>query len=106
LGRPGGKTFPLLKLSMGARLVSATLLALLVIVHGQLWFGRGSVPNVARLTRQLEEQQQRNAKAARANERLVAEIADLREGLEMVEEKARSELGMVKNDEIFVQIAR
>jgi cell division protein FtsB len=91
---------------VGARLVSATLLALLVIVHGQLWFGRGSVPNVARLTRQLEEQQQRNAKAARANERLVAEIADLREGLEMVEEKARSELGMVKNDEIFVQIAR
>lgn len=91
---------------MGARLVSATLLALLVIVHGQLWFGRGSVPNVARLTRLLDEQQQRNAKAARANERLAAEIADLREGLEMVEEKARSELGMVKNDEIFVQIAR
>lgn len=91
---------------MGARLVSATLLALLVIVHGQLWFGRGSVPNVARLTRQLEEQQQSNAQAARANERLAAEIADLREGLEMVEEKARAELGMVKNDEIFVQIAR
>jgi cell division protein FtsB len=91
---------------VGARLVSATLLALLVIVHGQLWFGRGSVPNVARLTRQLEEQQQSNAQAARANERLAAEIADLREGLEMVEEKARAELGMVKNDEIFVQIAR
>lgn len=91
---------------MGARLVSATLLLLLVIVHGQLWFGRGSVPNVARLTRQLDEQQQRNATAARANERLAAEIADLREGLEMVEEKARSELGMVKANEIFVQIAR
>jgi len=91
---------------VGARLVSATLLLLLVIVHGQLWFGRGSVPNVARLTRQLDEQQQRNATAARANERLAAEIADLREGLEMVEEKARSELGMVKANEIFVQIAR
>lgn len=91
---------------MGARLVSAALIALLVILHGQLWFGRGSVPNVASLTRQLEDQQQRNAKAARANERLAAEIADLREGLEMVEEKARSELGMVKADEIFVQIAR
>jgi cell division protein FtsB len=91
---------------VGSRLVPAALLLLLVIVHGQLWFGRGSVPNVARLTRQLEEQQQRNAKAARANERLSAEIADLREGLEMVEEKARSELGMVKADEIFVQIAR
>lgn len=91
---------------MGARLVSAALIALLVIVHGQLWFGRGSVPNVARLTRQLDEQQQHNMQAARTNERLVAEISDLREGLEIVEEKARAELGMVKANEIFVQIAR
>jgi len=91
---------------VGARLVPAALIALLVIVQGQLWFGRGSVPNVARLTRQLDEQQQRNQQAARANERLVAEISDLREGLEIVEEKARSELGMVKANEIFVQIAK
>jgi len=91
---------------MGARFVSAALIALLVVVHGQLWFGRGSVPNVARLTRQLDEQQQRNMQAARTNERLVAEISDLREGLEIVEEKARAELGMVKANEIFVQIAR
>lgn len=64
------------------------------------------MPNVTRLVRQLDEQQQSNAKAARANERLVAEINDLREGLEIVEEKARSELGMVKANEIFVQIAK
>ena len=81
-------------------------MALLVILHGQLWFGRGSVPNVSKLMRQLDEQQQSNAKAARANGRLVAEIDDLRQGLEIVEEKARSELGMVKADEIFVQIAK
>lgn len=91
---------------MGARLASAALIALLVIVHGQLWFGRGSVPNVALLVRQLDEQQQRNAHAARTNARLAAEISDLREGLEIVEEKARSELGMVKANEIFVQIAK
>ncbi len=91
---------------MGARLASAALIALLVIVHGQLWFGRGSVPNVALLLRQLDEQQQRNAQAARTNARLAAEINDLREGLEIVEEKARSELGMVKANEIFVQIAK
>ncbi|MFZ2305824.1 MAG: septum formation initiator family protein [Rhodoferax sp.] len=91
---------------MGARLASAALIALLVIVHGQLWFGRGSVPNVALLVRQLDEQQQRNAQAARTNARLAAEINDLREGLEIVEEKARSELGMVKANEIFVQIAK
>lgn len=91
---------------MGKRIVPAALIALLVILHGQLWFGRGSVPNVTRLVRQLDEQQQSNAKAMQANERLVAEINDLREGLEIVEEKARSELGMVKANEIFVQIAK
>ena len=91
---------------MGKHIVPAALIALLVILHGQLWFGRGSVPNVTRLVRQLDEQQQSNANAARANERLVAEINDLREGLEIVEEKARSELGMVKANEIYVQIAK
>lgn len=91
---------------MGNRIVPAALIALLVILHGQLWFGRGSVPNVSRLMRQLEEQHQSNADAARFNERLSAEISDLREGLEIVEEKARSELGMVRANEIYVQIAR
>ncbi len=91
---------------MGNRIVPVALIALLVILHGQLWFGRGSVPNVARLVRQLDEQQLRNAKATRANERLAAEISDLREGLEIVEERARAELGMVKANEIYVQIAR
>ena len=91
---------------MGKHFVPATLIALLVILHGQLWFGRGSVPNVSLLARQLDEQKQHNALAARDNERLAAEIQDLREGLEIVEEKARSELGMVKANEIFVQIAK
>ncbi|ARV18068.1 Cell division protein FtsB [Curvibacter sp. AEP1-3] len=91
---------------MGNRWVPAVLIALLLILHGQLWFGRGSIPNVSKLTRQLEEQKQRNAQASQANERLEAEIHDLKEGLEIVEEKARSELGMVKANEIYVQIAR
>ena len=91
---------------MGKHFVPATLIALLVILHGQLWFGRGSVPNVALPVRQLDEQRQSNVQAARANERLAAEINDLREGLEIVEEKARAELGMVKANEIFVQIAK
>ncbi|MFO1261810.1 MAG: cell division protein FtsB [Rhodoferax sp.] len=91
---------------MGARLVPVALIALLVILHGQLWFGRGSVPNVAKLTQQLADQNQRNERAAQLNARLAAEIADLRDGLEIVEERARAELGMVKPNEIFVQIAR
>ena len=88
------------------RWVPVMLIALLLILHGQLWFGRGSIPDVARLSKQLEEQKQLNAQALQANERLEAEIHDLKEGLEIVEEKARSELGMVKANEIYVQIAR
>jgi cell division protein FtsB len=91
---------------MGNRWVPAVLITLLLILHGQLWFGRGSIPNVSKLSRQLEEQKQRNAQASQANERLEAEIHDLKEGLEIVEEKARAELGMVKANEIYVQIAR
>ena len=91
---------------MGSRFVPAILIALLVILHGQLWFGRGSVPNVVKLQEQLNAQKQNNVQASLANDRLGAEIHDLKEGLEIVEEKARSELGMVKANEIYIQIAR
>ena len=91
---------------MRTRFVPILLIALLLILQAQLWFGRGSVPNVSKLRNALEAQKTANAQAALANERLTAEINDLKEGLEIVEEKARSELGMVKNNEIFVQIAK
>jgi cell division protein FtsB len=57
------------------------------------------------LQARLDEQQAANAAAARRNQQLDAEVRDLKEGLEMVEEKARLELGMVKPDEILVQFA-
>ena len=91
---------------MGSRSVMLLLIALLVILHGQLWFGRGSIPNVAQLQSQLKAQAQLNLQAAQANQQLAAEVRDLKEGLEMIEEKARMELGMIKVNEIFVQIAR
>lgn len=91
---------------MATRLVPALLIALLAVVHAQLWFGRGSVGNVASLQRKLEDQNERNAQARQANERLASEVRDLKEGLDMVEEKARTELGMVRPNEIFVQVAR
>ncbi|MDI1339180.1 septum formation initiator family protein [Polaromonas sp.] len=90
---------------MGNRVVPALLIALLVIVHAQLWIGRGSLPSVNEMQRRLSEQIAKNVQAQADNERLAAEVKDLREGLEMVEEKARQELGMVKPNEIFVQIA-
>ena len=91
---------------MGKRAVTGLLIGLLVILQIQLWFGRGSVPNVRQMQDRLEELQRQNQAAQAENERLAAEVRDLREGLDMVEEKARSELGMVKPNEIFVQIAK
>ena len=91
---------------MATRLLPLALIALLVMLHAQLWFGRGSVSSVAQMSEQLDTQRKKNAQAQLANDRLAAEVRDLQEGLEMVEEKARQELGMVKANEVYVQIAK
>ena len=91
---------------MARRVVPAVLLLLLAIVHAQLWFGRGSVGAVSGLQQKLDAQKAANVRAQQANERLANEVRDLKEGLEMVEEKARSELGMVRPNEIFVNTGK
>ena len=91
---------------MGNRIIPAILIALLVLFHAQLWVGRGSIPSVREMQHRLTEQLAKNAQAQVANDQLTAEVRDLKEGLEMVEEKARSELGMVKPNEILVQLAK
>lgn len=91
---------------MAARLVSVLLLALLGMLHAQLWLGRGSVPKVAAMREQLASTQAQNQKAVWQNAHLTNEVRDLKEGLEIIEEKARMELGMVKPNEILVQIAQ
>jgi cell division protein FtsB len=91
---------------MAHRFVPALLIALLLVLHAQLWFGRGSVGHVSQLQSRLNELDTKNKEALRANEQLSAEVRDLKEGLEMVEEKARSELGMIKPNEILVQYAK
>jgi cell division protein FtsB len=87
------------------RWITLALAALLVLVHAELWFGKGGVPRMVELQRKLAGQQVANDSARRKNEQLSAEVSDLKEGLEMVEEKARFELGMIKPDEIFVQLS-
>ena len=87
------------------RWITLVLAALLVLVHAELWFGKGGVPRMVELQRRLDAQRSANDLARRRNEQLAAEVSDLKEGLEMVEEKARFELGMVRPDEILVQIA-
>ena len=89
---------------MGARGVAVLLLVLLGILHAQLWWGRGSVPEVNALRQDLAAQQAANEAARQRNQQLASEVNDLKEGLDMVEELARHELGMVKPNEIFVQV--
>jgi cell division protein FtsB len=91
---------------MSQRIVPALLIALLVIFHAQLWFGRGSIPNNVIMQAQLSELKIKNEQAKLTNDQLSAEVRDLKDGLEMVEERARFELGMVKPNEIFVQITK
>lgn len=84
---------------------TAILLGLaLLAVQGQFWFGPRSVAAVSELRQQLQIQQQSNEEARQRLVRLRAELKDLREGLEMVEEKARGELGLIKPDEIYVPV--
>ncbi len=91
---------------MRNRIAPLALIALLVILHGQLWYGRGSIPNVAKLEQELAAKQLQNDHEHQGNLRLEAEVRDLQEGMDIVEEKARLELGMVRPNEIMVQIAK
>ena len=88
---------------MVSRIVPVILLALLAALHAQLWLGRGSVPRVNAMQRQIDVQKAANEQARQVHARLTSEVHDLQEGLDMVEEKARSELGMVKPNEVYVQ---
>lgn len=86
------------------RYLTLALIALLALAQAELWAGKGGRSHVVQLQSQLQAQQQTNDAARQRNERLAAEVNDLKEGLEMVEERARSELGMVKPDEVLVQL--
>ncbi len=91
---------------MGRRFLPLVLIALLAVMHAQLWQGRGSLSSVKQLQAKLDAQKAKNVQAQLVNDQLAAEVRDLQEGLEMVEEKARGELGMLKPNEIYVQITK
>ncbi len=87
------------------RWVTPVFAALLLVVQADLWLGKGNLPYVMSLRKQLAAQQAANAQARERNAQVAAEVSDLKEGLEMVEEKARHDLGMVRPDEIMVQVS-
>jgi len=85
--------------------LALVLAIFLIAIQAQLWVGRGSIPYVAHLREEVAAANADNDEARARNAQLQAELRDLREGLEMVEEKARFELGMIKSDEVFVPVS-
>ena len=84
--------------------VIAMLLASLVALQYQLWLGDRGMPEVHRLEAEVERRVEDNARLEARNRRLAAEVHDLKEGLEAVEERARSDLGMIGRDETYYQL--
>jgi len=86
------------------RLLAFALAALTVLIQYPLWFGKGGWLRVAELEREVQAQRDRNTALAARNAVMDAEVRDLKEGLDAVEELARFELGMVRKDEVFFQV--
>jgi cell division protein FtsB len=86
------------------RALIAVLLVLLVVLQFKLWFGDGGLLEVRKLRQEIAAQQQENAELRERNAALEAEVTDLRQGLAAIEERARSELGMVVRGETFYQL--
>lgn len=86
------------------KLVIAILLTSFVTLQGQLWLGDRGMPGVRRLEVAVASQLEDNARLEARNRRLAAEVRDLKEGLEAVEERARSDLGMIGRDETYYQL--
>ena len=80
------------------------LVVLFVLLQYKLWVGDGSLAEVWDLYRQTELQKQENQRLQERNQALEAEVEDLKQGLDSIEERAREELGMIKDDETFYQI--
>ncbi|MDO8414118.1 MAG: cell division protein FtsB [Gallionellaceae bacterium] len=86
------------------RWVSLILVALILLLQYPLWLGKGGWLKVWDIDQQLEAQKKINQETQIRNAALDAEVRDLKQGTEAIEERARSELGMVKRNELFFQI--
>ena len=86
------------------RILFWALMLLLILLQLRLWVGEGSWADVMHLNGAIERQDQQNHLAAERNKRLRAEVQNLKSGTDAVEERARTQLGMVKDDETFFLI--
>ena len=86
------------------RALSFGLAILIALLQYPLWLGKGSWLKVSDLDKQVAAQRAGNAKLKARNDALDAEVRDLKQGTEAIEERARMELGMIKKDEVFHQV--
>jgi cell division protein FtsB len=86
------------------RLPAAILVALILLLQWPLWFGKGGWLKVREVDRQLAAQREANQRLEARNAGLEAEVRDLKTGLDAIEERARFELGLIRQDEIYVQV--
>ena len=86
------------------RYVYSILTVLLVLLQFQLWFGEGGLRGLKRLENRLDTSREQTRQLKARNKALEAEVDDLKSGLEAMEERARSDLGMIKKGETFIQV--
>ena len=84
--------------------LAGTLLVIVVMLQYRLWMSGDGVRELARLSEAVERQKGENSEAEARNQQLVAEVADLKAGMAAIEERARSELGMIGRNETFYQV--
>ena len=85
------------------KILAGILGALILLIQIPLWLGKGGWLRVWEVDRKLTEEQARNGQLELRNASLAAEVRDLKQGTEAVEERARTELGMIRHDEVFFQ---
>ena len=86
------------------KVLSLILVVLIALIQYPLWLGKGSWFRVWEVDQQIKSQRDKNARLQTRNNILDAEVRDLKQGLDAIEERARSELGMIRQDEIFFQL--
>ena len=86
------------------RIWITVLIGLFLFLQYDLWIGEGSLATVWRLQQSIETQNKENKVLDKRNDALEAEVSDLKQGKDAIEERARSELGMIKEDETYIQV--
>jgi cell division protein FtsB len=86
------------------KILAGILGALILLIQYPLWIGKGGWLTAWRLENKLETEKSKTVQLERRNASLAAEVRDLKQGTEAVEERARYELGMIRSDEVFYQV--